>query len=151
MSVIIQEPELSEDAVEHPVHTAESDHGARIVALDSLGPEYKDLVSWVRSMRHGRDKALVLDHGDAVRLRWYTDTQNLSLYVVPPSTAKPDGYMGGSVQHRAPYPGETWTRGADLADGPYAFETWCQFLADALGSTSLGLAPSIRQHLGDPE
>ena len=41
-------------------------------------------------------------------------------------------YLGCIASRRAPLPGESHTRGNDLADGDFTFETWCQIVLDIL-------------------
>lgn len=48
-------------------------------------------------------------------------------------TAADDGYLGAVVSNRKSWAGETWKRGADLADGPYNQETWQRIMADIIG------------------
>lgn len=40
-----------------------------------------------------------------------------------------DGYLGCQVTARMPRAGEDWFRGNDLADGPFAHETWLRILS----------------------
>ena len=44
-----------------------------------------------------------------------------------------EGYLGAVVSNRKDWAGETWKRGADLADGPYNNETWQRIMADIIG------------------
>ena len=41
-----------------------------------------------------------------------------------------NGYLGCVASTRTPLAGEDWTRGNDLADGPFCQETWNQILTD---------------------
>ena len=41
-------------------------------------------------------------------------------------------YLGCIANNRAPLPGESHTRGNDLADGDFTFETWCNIVLDIL-------------------
>jgi hypothetical protein len=63
------------------------------------------------------------------RFRLYTAIHSYSISMILPSPEKPNGYMGCIASCRAPYPGETHTRGNDLPDGPYSDETWHAILA----------------------
>ena len=46
-----------------------------------------------------------------------------------------------AMQPRSPLPGEDWTRGNDLSDGPLNEETWEAILADIVGYEMLSLVP----------
>lgn len=41
-------------------------------------------------------------------------------------------YLGAGVSSRKPRPGETWTRGNDLADGKLSEDTWKDILRDII-------------------
>jgi len=43
---------------------------------------------------------------------------------------------------RTPLPGETWTRGLDIADGPLSEETWHKFVADVVMCELVRVSPS---------
>lgn len=74
------------------------------------------------------------------RIRLFSRTHQYSIIARPPhgqgdrtSTTADDGYLGCTVQARMPLAGEDWTRGRDLADGPYSDATWIAIVHDILG------------------
>lgn len=54
-------------------------------------------------------------------------TANNSYSIVGKST-----YLGCVYRNRYPLPGETWTRGSDLADGDFSEATWNRIVQDIL-------------------
>lgn len=73
---------------------------------------------------------------DEVRLHAYTYTTNniYSLNARINRSRPNDSYLGGFMTSRQHRPGETWTRGNDLADGPFEFATFQEFLMDMLSA-----------------
>ena len=57
---------------------------------------------------------------------FYTDQFKYKIYANDRSTD--EGYLGCQVTARKMRPGEDWTRGNDLADGPFTEETWLTIL-----------------------
>lgn len=58
---------------------------------------------------------------------FYTDQFKYKIYANDRSTD--DGYLGCQVTARKMRPGEDWTRGNDLADGPFNYATWLRILS----------------------
>lgn len=56
------------------------------------------------------------------RFYFYTHDHKYAITVVWEEGKK--GYMGCIASCRKPRAGEDWTRGNDLPDGPYCYETW---------------------------
>ncbi len=56
-------------------------------------------------------------------------------------------YLGCTVSSRMPRPGETWTRGNDLADGSFAIETWDRILRDIVGYELKAIEPEREESL----
>lgn len=77
-----------------------------------------------------------IDGGDETfRVTLFTSRHSYRITLkVPRASWKSDksGYLGATVSKRMPRAGEPWTRGNDLADGPYCVETWNQIMADIL-------------------
>ena len=113
----------------------EKAHRGKLMRVVDLPDEYHLLKSWVGDMKFGRDNVMAVIGDHYVWVKWYTHDSVISVAVKLPKTESETdrGYLGGFAQKRAPRPGETWTRGNDLADGIYAHETWNQILADAAG------------------
>lgn len=69
-----------------------------------------------------------------VRLRLFSERYSYGVSVcVPADGSRPEepfGYLGCVASNRKPRAGEDWTRGRDLADGPYCEKTWHNILAD---------------------
>lgn len=68
-------------------------------------------------------KDIIVKGKDQVFL--YTQRHKFSIAVKP-------NYIGAVMSNRFPLPGEDWTRGRDLADGPNTEETWNRILLDIL-------------------
>ncbi|HUU23889.1 MAG TPA: hypothetical protein VM389_15245 [Phycisphaerae bacterium] len=66
-----------------------------------------------------------------LRLRLYTDRHVYSVAMYEAAEGKPS-YLGCVMSNRAPWPGETHTRGGDLADGEFNDETLRKIAADIL-------------------
>jgi hypothetical protein len=62
-----------------------------------------------------------------------------SIYVVTAKKSKGGGdYLGCTMSNRYPDPGETWTRGSDLADGACTVETWNRIIRDIVRAETTG-------------
>lgn len=86
----------------------------------------EQLYSWIENFRWQDNKAIQIEDildDDRLKVNMYTD--NYIYYL----TASPT-YLGCTVSARKPRPGEDWTRGNDLADGKFCFETWVNILSD---------------------
>lgn len=64
-----------------------------------------------------------------LKLCIYTDTNRYSI-TAHEGNAEKQSYLGCVASSRKPRAGEDWTRGRDLADGPFTEETWRKILAD---------------------
>lgn len=63
-------------------------------------------------------------------IRLYTKENVYCITVRPPVPGKDNGYMGCIASARTPLPGESWTRGSDLADGKCNADTWHDIMTD---------------------
>jgi len=110
----------------------------RITTLENCIKEMDEkfplLMKWLdRLNRFGiKDKVLVIgtNEGGMAQLEIFTEKNRYHIQAHLPDHKLPDGYLGCTVSKRAPYPGEDWTRGRDLADGKYAEATFYNILAD---------------------
>ena len=59
---------------------------------------------------------------DSALYEFYTEEHKYSIVAID-KEAEP-GYLGCQVSCRKPRPGEDWTRGNDLPDGPFTYQTW---------------------------
>jgi len=88
----------------------------------------KQLVEWLGEFRFDFDyeteKQERPDGHSVFRVRIYTFTNKYSIAASPPD------YLGCIASARKPRAGEDWTRGSDLADGPFSRETWDKILTD---------------------
>ena len=96
----------------------------------------KTLKDWIWTGKHASTSNFTIkieeDGGRSfVRLKFVTITNSYSVRAFPP---RKDGstYMCCEYSNREPNPGETWTRGGDLADGSFNKETWDRIVADIL-------------------
>ena len=86
-----------------------------------------DLKKWLNSLgRYLRDNLLITELGDKFgwSIKLYTATYVYSI------RARPNDYLGAVVSCRSPRAGEKHTRGSDLSDGKFCFETWHRILCD---------------------
>ena len=58
---------------------------------------------------------------------FFTDEFKYRIYAI--DRPNEGGYLGCQVSSRKIRPGEDWTRGNDLADGPFIIETWFKILS----------------------
>ena len=108
----------------------EREHGGILMRVRDLPELYSELKSWIGA-KYGTHNILAVLSSDRLRLRWYTRDSQISVSVrLPGQNGSARGYLGATASSRAPRPGETWTRGNDLADGPYSHETWLKIVAD---------------------
>ena len=139
LSIHSSNAKCSREAAQNIHVKLESDLGGKLSLVADLPEEYADLKRWVERMKFGRNNVLAVVAADGVRVKWYTRDDVISVSVRLPGEAREQGYLGGYSSARAPRPGETWTRGNDLADGPYCEETWNAILSDAAGLSALPL------------
>ena len=89
----------------------------------------EQLVEWLGEFRFSFDYELKeeerADGCKVIRLRVYTFSNKYGIVASPPGD-----YLGGVAVARKPRAGEDWTRGNDLADGPFSRETWNKILVD---------------------
>lgn len=102
--------------------------------LSSLGHGEKDLANKLIAMsRYGNVDSTILigafknDLG-RYKVWFFTNDHSYSISIYLPEGN--NSYMGCIASCRKPKPGETWTRGSDLADGKYSDETWLSILND---------------------
>ena len=108
--------------------------------------EFDNWLSWIHPHKyHKIDNYIeVAEEGkedyDYKRVQIYTNEHTYSIVAHLPIPNKkradgsPDhGYLGCIMSNRKPRPGEDWTRGIDLADGPYSEKTWHEILGDIIG------------------
>lgn len=99
----------------------------------TLAQTKKQLTEWLNAFRFNFDYELVqegIERGQLlIRIRFYTFTNKYTVVAYAPGdTTK--GYLGCVANTRKPRAGEDWTRGRDLADGPFGRETWDKILVD---------------------
>ena len=97
----------------------------------------KQLKDWIWCGKHASTNNFSLEierDGDRpfVRLRFVTVTNSYGIRAVPSKDPAKAPYLCCEYSKREPRPGETWTRGGDLADGDFTKETWDQIVADIL-------------------
>ena len=124
--------------------------------------ECPEFYGWLKEIsRFNKIESFVLpnyEHG--IRVHFYTHDHVYSIVakkhavhketkengkVVSASNAST--YLGCTVQVRKPRAGEDWTRGNDLADGKYCYETWQRIKDDIIAyelvKLNLKAAPKI--------
>lgn len=94
------------------------------------------LENWIWQGKHASKENFTLtveqtdDGRDYARLRFVTTTHSYGIRAFPPTGDDPKGYLACEFSEREPRPGETWTRGGDLADGNFARSTWDRIVMD---------------------
>lgn len=105
----------------------------------------EQLLQWLAALRFPGSREqweqhlIVEEHGYRVLL--YTQDHMYAI-VAKADRPGPDArraYLGCMVSARKPRAGEDWTRGNDLADGPFSQETWDAILRDIVGYELLNL------------
>jgi len=101
------------------------------------------LISWVRVGKHFhyKEEDFIYIDGDYIRMTLFTYNNK---YSISAHIGNHD-YLGCTVSSRKPRAGETWTRGADLADGPFSHETWVRIIGDIVGYELVKIHKPIQQ------
>lgn len=94
------------------------------------------LIEWSWRGKHA-DKGnlhVEIHRGDRpyVKLTLLTVTNSYGIRAYLPANGSVKGYFCCEFSAREPNPGETWTRGGDLADGDFSKETWDKIVQDIL-------------------
>lgn len=106
----------------------------KVEAFLSLGKHWRpEMAQWEAA---GADEKVALggrspEGREGLRLRLYTDRHVYAVVMYPEREGR-KSYLGCVMDNRAPWPGETWTRGGDLADGEFTDDTLRQIWADIL-------------------
>ena len=74
-------------------------------------------------------------------VRLFTDRHQYSI------SATIGGYLGCTYGNRKPLPGETWTRGRDLPDGPHSERTWGRIKSAILWEEFVPLSKEVVSRL----
>ena len=120
-----------EDRAEDRQTMLEREHGGKLMRVRDLPEKYNEVKAWLGGRYSSRNILAVLND-ERLRLKWYTRDSKISVVIVLPGQGNSlHGYIGATRECRAPRPGETWTRGNDMADGSYCHETWLRVIADA--------------------
>lgn len=75
-----------------------------------------------------------LENGDTCLQVYMWTATNVYSIVGRIGRHKTDSFLGASISSRMARPGEDWTRGNDLASGPFTLATWTNIVFDILGS-----------------
>lgn len=92
----------------------------------------KEVVSWVKDFFANGEinfhDIIVNEHqfGAKLSLSLFTKLHKYNLLITDGDPAW--GYLGCIMSNRAPYSGETHTRGSDLPDGPLTLATWTSIM-----------------------
>lgn len=104
----------------------------RSAQMPSEKVSIKDVVSWVEDFFVNGEiefsDIIVNEHkyGTTLSLSLFTERHKYNITVRDEESDS--GYLGCVMSNRAPYPGETHTRGADLPDGPLNRKTWVSIM-----------------------
>lgn len=111
------------------------------LTLEDAGAQLKQ---WIWRGKFASTEAFQIDFNTApasagshyARLSFKTARNSYAIVGKPAHPLRPPGsdmgYLGCVVSAREPRSGETWTRGSDLADGPFTEETWNRIVQDIL-------------------
>ena len=112
--------------------------------------KFDELSEWMSGLFRfiSKEKVLLVvdDQGEGTdksyehrkKYRFYTDNNVYALACVDRGEGK--SYLGCTVSSRKPRAGESWTRGRDLADGPFSHNTWLRIVHDIVAYELVGLA-----------
>jgi hypothetical protein len=119
--------------------------------LESIPHEYGEIVSWISEICRSNkiNDFVTVDHNpdnNSFCFNLYTKDYAYRIVARPYSYTKKElkigkeigpsnvpPYLGATVSTRKPRAGEDWTRGNDLADGPYSKDTWEKIKNDIIG------------------
>jgi len=107
----------------------------------------KQLREWLSQMKYRKGdhwSPYIKRENDIIRVRLFTDR---NVYGI---VAKPT-YLGAMASSSKPRVGEDWTRGNDLADGPFNHDTWVKILSDIVSYELVNLAPGVKNAFGEVE
>ena len=146
-SVVDEDAEVDIDSVvsnsvqarnEHAKDQIEKKYNAKLIDIEELEElGYSDLVKWLKTItRFGNAKRTMLFLKcseervvkDSVYIKIFTYEHSYSISATLPEYN--GGYLGCTGSCRKSRPGETWTRGSDLADGKYNETTFNRIVKD---------------------
>lgn len=107
---------------------------AKIEEFLSLGKHWRsEMAQWEPITRDekGTDESRSPRAEMGLKVYLYTDRHSYCI-VMYPARGERKSYLGCVMSNRAPWPGETHTRGGDLADGEFTDETLRRIFADIL-------------------
>ena len=136
--------------------------------LAALPQEFAEVVSWIQEICRGDVGMYVLcDHKEKDhRVTFYFFTKNYTYNIaVRPygfrhetveagktiGKSNEPSYIGCTVQARKPRAGENWTRGNDLPDGKYSYETWTKIKHGILAYELVKVVPKPTQNPDTPK
>lgn len=116
----------------------ERKYGCILRDVKWLQVNYPDLYSWanyIGKWAYASRVAIICEFKDNVVIKIATEKRIYRVSASKPSDKgnnnyMDNGYLGCTMSARAPEFGEYWTRGGDLADGPYTKETWYEIMSD---------------------
>lgn len=99
---------------------------------------------------NGQNVEILTDEIDEVRVRLYTNNNSYGISArVRSISGLERGYLGCIASSRKPRAGETWTRGSDLADGPFTLETWNKILGDIVAYELVEIHKTVRASIDE--
>lgn len=126
------------NTLEHEIERLEEEKNAKLISYDELKKSLPELAEWMKIIsRYGNVDSvsqIFRDKREPERHFMYifTDEHCYSISAYAPTDKRPRGYLGCISSCRKPRVGETWTRGSDLADGPYSKETFIKIMGDII-------------------
>jgi hypothetical protein len=118
------------------IRRLEEENKAELINYEELKKYLPELAEWMKIIsRYGNVDSvsqIFRDKKDPERtfLLIFTEEHSYHISAYAPTEKRPKGYLGCITSCRKPRVGETWTRGNDLADGPYNKETFIKIIGD---------------------
>lgn len=135
----VPKSEASKDEItRQSIVDLESEKGGILINHKELKKTLPELAEWLKIIsRYGNVDSvsqIFIDKKDTKRHFMYifTDEHCYSISAYAPTDKNPRGYLGCIATCRKPRVGEWWTRGSDLADGPYSKETFIKIMGDII-------------------
>lgn len=88
------------------------------------------ILNWLSGFKCGNDFYLFENNDGRHRVCIFTQDHKYNIAFGLGHTGKT--YLGCTVNARKALPGEDWTRGNDLHDGNFSFETWVKIMQDII-------------------
>lgn len=144
-------PATPAEQAESMRQTIQKDYNWPIVSVYRLRDGgFIDLFNWLKDLMHPRfseEMAFPTMDVSSGKARVYLYTRRYVYHFTArlPGDNEDNGYLGGGMSCRAARPGEKWTRGADLPDGPYCRGTFDSIVRSMIRHELIPVDENVRQ------